>query len=109
MFREIIAEREVQTPDLEQINARPPSPGPDTPHALIWRRGVLTFNIKGVSQFTSLYKNEWVPEIRTLSPQFPHFVQILECKITLFLLLPDIFMSCSQQVGECWALLPRLS
>ena len=47
MFREIIAEREVQTPDLEQINARPPSPGPDTPHALIWRRGVLTFNIKG--------------------------------------------------------------
>ena len=44
MFREIIAEREVQTPDLEQINA-PPSCltlAPDTPHALIWRRGVLT-------------------------------------------------------------------
>ena len=41
MFREIIAEREVQTPDLEQINARPPL-APDTPHALIWRRGVLT-------------------------------------------------------------------
>ena len=52
MFREIIAEREVQTPDLEQINASsPPFPWPDTPHALIWRRGVLTFNIKGVQQF----------------------------------------------------------
>ena len=52
MFREIIAERAVQTPDLEQINASsPPSPFPDTPHALIWRRGVLTFNIKGVQQF----------------------------------------------------------
>ena len=42
MFREIIAEREVQTPDLEQINARPPSLAPDTPQPLMhWFEGVV--------------------------------------------------------------------
>ena len=59
MFREIIAERAVQTPDLEQINASSPLPCPDTPHALIWRRGVLTFNIKGVQQFNQFIQ-KWM-------------------------------------------------
>ena len=39
MFREIIAEREVQTPDSEQINARPPLP-PQTP-LMHWFEGVV--------------------------------------------------------------------
>ena len=39
MFREIIAEREVQTPDLEQINARPLPPA-QTP-LMHWFEGVV--------------------------------------------------------------------
>ena len=40
MFREIIAEREVQTPDLEQINASRPLPPGQTP-LMHWFEGVV--------------------------------------------------------------------